>query len=73
MPKSWSDTFANIPPEDLAELLLDSKQNTKFVWPLSLLAVKLLLQKLSIPRAPVEFPCVSSTFLDKITLLLEKI
>lgn len=56
MPKSWTDSLKNISPEDLAELLTESNQNAclKTVWPLSLLALKQLLQKLTISRVPVE-------------------
>lgn len=51
MPKSWKDSFANVMPEHLSDLLMPSERTTeKMVWPLSLLALRQLLQRLCISR-----------------------
>lgn len=55
MPKSWAQTFENMSPEHLAELLLPNQPGTcKTVWPLSLLSLRTLVQQLSIDREQVE-------------------
>ncbi|XP_055316358.1 methyltransferase-like protein 25B isoform X2 [Sitodiplosis mosellana] len=57
MPKSWIKTLSNIPPEHLSDLLIGPQQQTeKTLWPLSLLALRKLLERLSISRSPVKEP-----------------
>lgn len=54
MPKSWINSLTHIPPEFLSDLLIQPKENTeKTIWPLSLLALRKLIQRLSISRIPV--------------------
>lgn len=53
MPKSWLNVFNHIKPEDLSVLLQKNNKasgNPSVVWPLSVLAVQVLLQKLVIKR-----------------------
>lgn len=55
MPKSWIKTLIDIPPEYLVDLLICPQQKTeKTLWPLSLLALRKLLESLCISRNPVE-------------------
>lgn len=63
MPSSWLNLFNQIQPEDLSTLLLepsDPPEKTKIVWPLSVLAIQILLRKLNIPRDCEEFKKVVS-------------
>ncbi|XP_031634471.1 protein RRNAD1 [Contarinia nasturtii] len=56
MPKSWIQTLGHISPEHLTDLLIPPVQNTECtVWPLSLLALRTLMQRLCIPREPISF------------------
>lgn len=51
MPKSWMQTLSNAKPEHLSDLLVPPERPTeKMVWPLSLLALRKLLQRLCISR-----------------------
>lgn len=51
MPKSWMGTLSNARPEHLSDLLVPpNRQIEKIVWPLSLLALRNLLQRLCISR-----------------------
>lgn len=51
MPKSWIQTLTDVPPEYLSDLLISPNQNKeKIVWPLSLLALRRVLQRLCISR-----------------------
>lgn len=51
MPNSWKETLANAMPEHLTDLLMPPERpSEKIVWPLSLLALRKLLQQLCIPR-----------------------
>lgn len=53
MPKSWIEALTNVPPEHLSDLLIPSNPNTeKIVWPLSLIALRKVLQRLCISRTP---------------------
>lgn len=51
MPKSWKKIFSNAMPEHLSDLLVPPERPIeKIVWPLSLLALRKLLQRLCISR-----------------------
>lgn len=51
MPKSWKKSLENVMPEHLSDLLIPPEQPIeKRVWPLSLLALRKLLQRLCITR-----------------------
>lgn len=57
MPNSWIQTLETISPEDLTDLLIPPDQHIeKVVWPLSLLALRKVLQRLCIPRTPWPMP-----------------
>lgn len=58
MPKSWIDTFECVQPEKLSELLDFNKKQTDNLWPLSILALRSLLQQLTIDRAPQNFDSI---------------
>lgn len=56
MPKSWIQTLSNIPPEHLTDLFNTTGHSTeKIVWPLSLLALRTLIQRLTISRTALPF------------------
>lgn len=58
MPDSWAHAFRNIPPENLADFLTSSeRRETQRLWPLSLLALQVLLRQLCISREPMQFKC----------------
>lgn len=50
MPLSWKILFNAIQPDQLAVLLSNDHHVSKVMWPLSLLALRSLLSKLTIPR-----------------------
>lgn len=53
MPNSWMNVLSNVKPEQLTDLLIPPEQNVeKIVWPLSLLALRKVLQRLCISRTP---------------------
>lgn len=52
MPKSWQKSLANVSSEKLSNLLNGNFGNSFNVWPLSMLALQKLIQKLSITRTP---------------------
>lgn len=52
MPQSWIKTFDCIQPEILSELLEPNEKKPSYLWPLSLLALRSSLKRLSINRIP---------------------
>lgn len=57
MPNSWAQTFENIHPENVADLLAAEQCSGPSLWPLSLLALQVLLRRLCISREPTQFEC----------------
>ncbi|XP_013385101.1 protein RRNAD1 [Lingula anatina] len=50
---SWKATLEQLQPDELVSLLDANKQDSRHVWPLSLLAYKATTQALSLPRKPL--------------------
>lgn len=56
MPHSWNTILTKTPPEYLSDMLIPPEQSIeKTVWPLSLLALRKVIERLGISRQPLQF------------------